>query len=169
LTTTKPETKPDHEPDGATPNSEARPPQRLDLTDFLDLDTLQEIQDSFAAVTRLLACIPDADGARLTPPIDPQQRAASEKVLDQLLTADELGDETLVAPIIVGGQQLGSIQIELGSSTPASGASQAAAIRFLYLLANAIARLCYDKYHTRQHDEELEALCKTSSVLSGQR
>ena len=169
MTTTKPEKKLDHEPNGATPNSAARPPRQLDLTDFLDLATLQEIQDSFAAVTRLLTCIHDADGARLTPPIDPQQRATSEKVLDQLLTADELGDETLVAPIIVEGQQLGSIQIEPGSSTPASGASQAAAIRFLYLLANAIARLCYDKYHARQRAEELEALYKISSVLSGQR
>src|SRR5687767_14400828 len=40
----------------------------LRLTDFLDLPTLQEIQDSFAAVADVRAVITDADGNLLTQP-----------------------------------------------------------------------------------------------------
>src|SRR5436305_12199303 len=43
-------------------------PENLRLTDFLDLPTLQEIQDSFAAVANVKAIITDADGGRLTQP-----------------------------------------------------------------------------------------------------
>src|SRR5204863_7828699 len=41
---------------------------KLRLTDFMDLPTLQEIQDSFAAVANVKAIITDADGALLTQP-----------------------------------------------------------------------------------------------------
>ena len=37
-------------------------PDNLRLTDFMDLSTLQEIQDSFAAVANVKATITDADG-----------------------------------------------------------------------------------------------------------
>src|SRR4051812_1157100 len=40
----------------------------LRLTDFMDLGTLQEIQDSFAAVADVKAVITDADGNLLTQP-----------------------------------------------------------------------------------------------------
>src|SRR5918993_202335 len=40
----------------------------LRLTDFLDLQTLQEIQDSFAAVADVKAVITDAEGNLLTQP-----------------------------------------------------------------------------------------------------
>src|SRR5215204_1373157 len=42
------------------------PPDILRLTDFVDLATLQEIQDSFAAVADVKAVITDAEGAALT-------------------------------------------------------------------------------------------------------
>ena len=41
---------------------------KLRLTDFMDLPTLQEIQDSFAAVANVKATITDADGKLLTQP-----------------------------------------------------------------------------------------------------
>src|SRR5439155_4579475 len=42
--------------------------ENLRLTDFMDVQTLQEIQDSFAAVANVKAVITDADGNRLTQP-----------------------------------------------------------------------------------------------------
>ena len=42
------------------------PSEPLRLTDFMDVQTLQEIQDSFAAVANVKAIITDADGRRLT-------------------------------------------------------------------------------------------------------
>ena len=50
----------------------------LKLTDFMDLATLQEVQDSFAAVANVKATITDATGNLLTQPTPtPSARAAS--------------------------------------------------------------------------------------------
>ena len=43
-------------------------PDKLHLTDFLDLATLQEIQDGFAAIANVKAIITDAEGNVLTQP-----------------------------------------------------------------------------------------------------
>ncbi|MEM7578177.1 MAG: GAF domain-containing SpoIIE family protein phosphatase [Planctomycetota bacterium] len=49
----------------------------------------------------------------------------------------------------------------------AFAANRAAAVQFLYLIANAIARLCYQTYQARHHLHELSALYRVSTVLSG--
>jgi len=198
-----------HDPAESAPNvsgDEAAPSApRLSLTDFLDTASLQEIQDAFTSVTRLATTIRDADGNAVTAPTDARARAESDLAIDQLLggDADAEGDQKLVAPIIVEGQALGSIEVErqidaLGrmsdqdlASLRKMGASwglseqqieqlltaaedlfaskRGAAIQFLYLLANAIARLCYDAYHARQRVEELSALYQVSNLIAGQR
>src|SRR6478672_7810514 len=43
-------------------------PDNLRLTDFMDVQTLQEIQDSFASVANVKATITDAQGKVLTQP-----------------------------------------------------------------------------------------------------
>ena len=43
-------------------------PDNLNLTDFLDLAILQEIQDSFAAIANVRATITGASGQLLTQP-----------------------------------------------------------------------------------------------------
>ena len=55
---------------------------KLSLTQFLDLDTLQEVQDSFTAVTGLNTTIRDRDGKQVTADTDAQQRRASDQMLD---------------------------------------------------------------------------------------
>src|SRR2546428_642145 len=47
--------------------------EHLRLTDFLDLGTLQEIQDGFAAVASVNATIADAEGNVLTSPTPTQE------------------------------------------------------------------------------------------------
>ena len=49
------------------------------------------------------------------------------------------------------------------------GTNKAAGIQFLYVMANSIARLCYDEYHTRQRVQELSALYEVSKALSANR
>lgn len=182
---------------------------RLSLTDFLDVATLQEIQDSFTAVTRLATTIRDADGSPVTTPTDARQRALSDHLLEQLLQPQAGDADLFSAPIIVEGQELGSITIEPepirdllhgGPSDPAcdgsdriadaasklgvvrehlepvirhfercSAPNRAASIQFLYLLANAIARLCYDEYQSRKRVEELSVLYRISTALSAHR
>lgn len=186
----------------AAMGSQAPAAPRLTLTDFLDLSTLQDIQDSFTVVTHLATSIRDATGEPLTAPTNTAQRAASDALLEQLISTDTDEDGNFIAPIIVEGQQLGSIVIEprqvgidgsdrldtalrtladkLGLSREQTdqlvevaeqsyGANRASGIQFLYLLANSIARLCYEEYHARQRVEELSALYTMSTLLSGQR
>ncbi|MEX0885443.1 MAG: SpoIIE family protein phosphatase [Phycisphaeraceae bacterium] len=182
---------------GPAPTPTAVP---LSLTDFLDVPTLQDIQDRFTAVTRLATTIRDAQGRQVTAPTAVLDVAQSDVWLDQLITA-EPGEGRFSAPIIAEGQVLGSISIEreameadasearprfvaaareLGidevhveALADAAGASyapsRAASIQFLYLLANAIARLCYEQYHARQRIEELSALYRVSTLLSARR
>ncbi len=209
------------------------------LTDFLDLETLQAIQDGFAAVTRLSTVIRDADGQALTRPTDVQQQVEGDAVLDFLINVDEAdtaqplaplapaetststepsepmpapdppeaaavvddaGAGAFVAPIVVAGQTLGSIVIEpspqalseasrdrlrtvaqeLGvpedqvdalmlSAEQACGPNRAAGVQFLYLLANSVARLCYQEHQIRQRVEELSTLYRLSTVMAGRR
>ncbi len=173
---------------------------KLSLTQFVDLDTLQEIQDSFTAVTGLTAKIHDPDGKQITVPTDADQRRASDLVLEQLIAADADDAGRFSAPIAVEGQILGSISLEPKPADVASpgqdelrevmdslgipldktdelaaaaelhcGPNKAAGIQFLYVLANSIARLCFDEYHAQQRVQELSALYEVSKALSAER
>lgn len=169
---------------------------RPTLTDFLDLTTLQEIQDAFTALTKLPTTILDADGRPLTIPTDTARRERSDRVLDYLLFESDGADGAgvYVAPIVLEGQQLGTIKVQppggdadsaslpgltfaagreetVRDASPLAGQApqRAAAVQFLYLLANHITRLCYQEYQLRQRLEELGALYRISTVLSGER
>jgi len=183
-----------------TPGSPAPGPTaapRLSLTEFIDPETLQEIQDSFAAVTRLQTTILDADGRQVTLPTDTQRVHDSDEALEQLIADD---NENFSAPISVEGQVLGSITLSPGDGQDSAaevdkvrelalklgmpgdktdeltraaqqqhGPNKAAGIQFLYVLANSIARLCYDEYHAKQRVQELSALYEVSKALSNER
>ncbi len=183
--------------DRANPVTSAPP---LSLTQFVDLASLQEIQDSFTAVTGLTATIRDHQGRQVTNDTDAAQRRASDRVLEQLISADADDAGRFSAPITVEGQVLGSIALEaVSAQTPPAGhealrksalalgvpedkvdelvraaelhcgPNKAAGIQFLYVLANSIARLCYDEYHTRQRVQELSALYEMSKALAANR
>ncbi|MFN4242255.1 MAG: SpoIIE family protein phosphatase [Tepidisphaerales bacterium] len=218
-------------PSPAEPASPSADPATLHLTDFLDLATLQEIQDAFAALASVKARITDAQGNPLTqsapnPDFLRRQRAIAdaEAKLDgeetlaspaplpasgpptsvAAVTPGAAGDyaparagREYVAPIVVNHQKLGLLRM-----TPSPGvgldesklqqlaerfnldvrtvrqllqaASRArndrpAAIQFLFILANAIARLCYQEYQLRQRVAELSALYNVSTILADAR
>src|SRR5216117_833664 len=68
-------------------------PDNLRLTDFMDLPTLQEIQDSFAAVANVNAIIMDAAGNMLTSP-NPTSEFLKRQ---QTLAAAEEADSAVAA------------------------------------------------------------------------
>ena len=148
------------------------------LTDFLDTDTLQQVQDAFSSLTGLRCRIVDAAGQTLTRPTDPDQADQADAVMEQLLHEEilEVTTGTFHAPIIVEQQQLGSIVVDTpkpeaeapgAPSPPKQGAARhAAAIRFLFLTANSIARLCHQTHQARYHLRELRALYKLTTTLS---
>ncbi|MEM9790050.1 MAG: SpoIIE family protein phosphatase [Planctomycetota bacterium] len=174
---------------------------RLSLTDFLDLEALQEVQDSFAAVTRLATTIRDADGRPITTPTDAARRADADAIVESLIDADA-DRGRYAAPIHVEGLHVGSITVEeqalsdlpldehrrllaeladelmlpedraqtlIDAAERTYLANRAAAVQLLYLLANTIARLCYEEHQSRRRVEELSVLYRVSQVLSASR
>jgi sigma-B regulation protein RsbU (phosphoserine phosphatase) len=181
---------------------------KLRLTDFMDLPTLQEIQDSFAAVANVKATITDADGNLLTQPTPTKEFLRRQLVLAadeeaQAAPIDGMGGPQkegaeYVAPIIVNNQRLGTIRMtangalsgidetklnalaikagidlkqlrSVAQSLLRAKQSRPAAIQFLFLLANAIARLCYQEFQLRQRINELTAVYNVTMMLSEAR
>ena len=193
----------------------------LRLTDFMDLATLQEIQDSFAAVADVKAVITDADGNLLTQPTPAASFLRRQRALAETARAaaglapsggappavpvieEDPGDgpqregAEYVAPIIVNQQRLGTIRMSasvrpgvdeaklsnlaekfgleprqvrsLVSAWVRSKNTKPAAIQFLFLLANAIARLCYQEFQLRQRITELTSLNRIAIMLAEAR
>ncbi len=89
----------------------------LHLTDFMDLATLQEIQDSFAAVANVRATITDADGQVLTQPQPTTEFLRRQRVIAQAeeTAGREDGPQKTgreyVAPIVVNNHRLGTLRM----------------------------------------------------------
>jgi sigma-B regulation protein RsbU (phosphoserine phosphatase) len=144
--------------------------ENLNLTDFLDLNTLQDIQDSFAAVANVQARITDAQGNVLTQPAPSGQFLSRQSAIAAV--AEQQAAATLkkegaeyVAPIIVNNQRLGTLRMTAEKGKP----HKPAAIQFLTLLANAIARLCFQEFQLRQRMNELTAVYNVTMMLSEAR
>ena len=174
----------------------------------MDLPTLQEIQDSFAAVAGVKAKITDAEGNLLTQPTPTKDFlrrqnaiAAAEEQMQQTEGQGPSRDgREYVAPIIVNNQRLGTIRMaasrgqspvepdeaRLESIATRAGLdlkqvrslsrellkgrnSRPAAIQFLFLLANAIARLCFQEYQLRKRIDELTAVYNVAMLLADAR
>jgi sigma-B regulation protein RsbU (phosphoserine phosphatase) len=181
-------------------------PDNLNLTDFLDLAILQEIQDSFAAIANVRATITGASGQLLTQPTPTSDFLRRQRAIAQAEEGNEepapegpqRSGREYVAPIIVNNQRLGTIRMTANGTVDgideaklaalaqklalepkqlrsiAQQLSRArkvksAAIQFLYLLANAIARLCFQEFQLRQRINELTAVYKVTMMLSEAR
>src|SRR4051812_18297029 len=89
----------------------------LHLTDFMDLPTLQEIQDSFAAIANVRATITDADGTVLTQPQPTREFLRRQRVIAQTeegidsAEGPQRAGREYVAPIIVNNQRLGTLKM----------------------------------------------------------
>jgi sigma-B regulation protein RsbU (phosphoserine phosphatase) len=95
------------------------------LTDFLDLATLEEIQEGFSAITSVRATIRDAAGKPLLTPDDTLQRRRSDSLLSQLLLTDGPNAQgPFEVPIVVNGYTLGSIAIDFPEDSHQHAAQQ---------------------------------------------
>ena len=178
------------------------PVTRLTLVHFLDLKTLQELQDSFTALTGLKTDIVDPAGKPLTVPNQSGEPARGHPTNESIIgpkIADSNGP--IAAPIVVEGQELGSVRIEsraersdatvnrqklvslltnfgvpsdkvssmLDAAEQAFAPPRAAAVQAIFLLANHLARLCYQEHQLRERVGELAAINKLSALLAGAR
>jgi sigma-B regulation protein RsbU (phosphoserine phosphatase) len=183
--------------------------EQLRLTDFMDLPTLQEIQDNFAAVANVRAIITDAAGNVLTQPQPTKEFLRRQRILAAAEEQqEELADRQArpqregaeyVAPITINSRRLGTIRMSangaaglplddaraeqlagkyglevkqvkaLALQLTRSRGTRPAAIQFLFLLANAIARLCYQEFQLRQRINELTAVYGVTMMLADAR
>lgn len=178
--------------------------QALKLTDFMDLPTLQEIQDSFAAVANVKAKITDAKGILLTNPTPTKDFLRRQKAIAEAEGGEDMIDgpqkegTEYVAPIVVNNQRLGTIRMLpiagtatlddtkaialaqkagldpkqvklLATQVLRSKNNRPAAIQFLFLLANAIARLCFQEFQLRRRINELTAVYNVAMMLADTR
>ncbi len=175
--------------------------ENLELTDFLDLPTLQEIQDSFAAVAGVKATITDSAGNLLTQAAPaPEFLRRQQALIDQEPLIQDQGQ--FIAPIMVNDQRVGTIRMTLNGTRAKEATSideqklaqlsakvglssaqiteiaseladarhaRPAAIQFLFLMANAIARLCYQEFQLRQRIDELTAVYHVAMMLANAR
>jgi len=170
------------------------------LTDFLDLATLQDIQDSLAMVSQMKATILDTAGHPLTQTTVSERFSTRSAAIAAARRQKGDGDidQPFGAPIVVNGVKLGTIIMEPKKAAPIKtthinklakklqmgpeavravveamneeGIGQrTASVQFLYLLANALSRLCVQEIQLQQRIHELEALFSISSMLTGSR
>jgi phosphoserine phosphatase RsbU/P len=171
------------------------------LTDFMDVSTLQEIQDSFAAVANVKATITDASGVVLTQAVPTPDFVARQNAIaraeDEIPEAHKQGRE-YIAPIIVQGQKLGMIRMAIGNAAPTlddaalqklaerfqidgkhlrqivravftNPSARAASVQFVTMIANTLARLCYQEYELRQRFNELTTIYNVTMMLAEPR
>lgn len=173
------------------------------ITDYVDLESLQEIQDAFAVITRLRTIISDGSGRPLTRETDIVKRIESDRMLETLLEEGPAGnDGGMTAPIIVQHRQVGSLSVQrgqvsaldaigsrqrrrlmdlldkhgiqgtdraelLGAAEEAYAPSPATAMQFLYLIANALARLGWQQHEVENRLHELSLLHRLATALTG--
>ncbi len=95
---------------GFAPAAEAHPKAPA-ITDFVDPESLQEIQDAFSVITRLQTTITDGSGTPVTQQTNIARRAESDRLLDHLME-DGGENATRTAPIIVQHRQVGSLSVQ---------------------------------------------------------
>ena len=170
----------------------------------MDLPTLQEIQDSFAAVANVEATITDAQGNTLTQPAPTSEFLKRQRAIAEAADAAEQAQgpqregAEYVAPITVNNQRLGTLRMSapgglasidearlaaiaekaglelqqvklIAAQLLQKSTAKPAAIQFLFLLANAIARLCYQEFQLRQRINELTAVYNVTMMLADAR
>lgn len=96
----------------------------LSLTDFIDPDTLQDLQDSFTSFARLSMRVLDNQGQPVTRPTDLPARAQADQAFEQLTVTEREPDGSLRAPISIGGHELGSILVTPHQIEPDHGITE---------------------------------------------
>ena len=186
----------------SNPTEQIPPDDNPVLTDFLDLATLQEIQDSFAAVANVKARITDASGNLLTQPTPSKDFLSRQRAIaqaeDQQPDGPAKEGREYVAPIAVEGIRVGTIRMTANPATAGfdeakltglgekfgldakavrnmlqqlakSRDTKPAAIQFLFMLANAVAKLCYQEYQLRRRVADLTALYNATMLMAESR
>ncbi len=127
------------------------------LTDYLDIATLQQLQDSFSAVAQGTIRVVGKDGAPLT------------KTKDAYVPEDaEAGYQRCEVPVVIGGEVLGSLELHVSDEEGKAGDPRRGS-DFLSLMGSVISRLWDREKELHARVDELGVLYRLSAEFSSQR
>lgn len=165
----------------------------LQLSDFVDAETLQELQAGYCSIGRLAGLMVDSGGRDLTQPtwagesadpgnrsvlIEPMRSAARKAVRQGNPICKELeqGLRCLAAPVVVDGESIAGVVLAgrnlAGPPTehdPAATERLNAAGDFLQTFCETLARLCHQARELRNRVEELRTVYNVTGLLAGKR
>ena len=134
-------------------------------------DTLKREQSDQVFEQLLDLDVTTQTGGRFAAPITVEGRTLGSIVIEPTEQPSTVADRALKVEALARSLDLDAEQSEelLAAADQALGTNRGAAIQFLYLMANAITKLCYETYQSRQRLEELSVLYRISTTLAGNR
>ncbi len=132
----------------------------MKLTEYLNPDTLQHLQDAFAAVARVAIRICDAEGQPLTDPSD-----ANPPRSEMPGSVSEIEPDHANAPIMVNDRIIGRVKFDATDETAISPRH----LRLVGLVTGVIARLCQRESQLRTRVDELATLYKLTGEFNSRR
>ena len=142
-----------------------------ELTDYLDIKTLLQLQEAFSAVARVPIRLCNPDGQ---PPAAPASAAESREKPPSKRPAGKTKPACDV-PIVINDAVVGRVVLESvgrrsrGAGKPPASAVPTRLLRYLALMASMIARLCDRENQLRTRVQELATLYKLTTAFTGQR
>ncbi len=137
------------------------------LTDYLNPESLQQLQDAFTTVAQMPIRICDASGAPLTIVSVPigatDDDAASDKPV-RGMEIDQAG-----SPIMVDNHVIGRIKLESPEGERLQKSVYPRHLRLIGLVTGVVARLCQRERQLRTRVEELATRYRLTGEFTGQR
>ena len=135
-----------------------------ELTEYLNLETLQQLQDAFTAVAQMPIRICSSTARPVTTESAPLDEGSDPATAAAVRGADP---GRASAPIVVNDQLVGRVMLQ-----PEAGTSPAVYprhLRLLGLVSGVIARLCQREEQLRTRVDQLATLYRLTAEFSGQR
>lgn len=142
------------------------------LTDYLELKTLQQLQDAFALAARLPMRLCDADGKALTKPSPASSYSTSTASGAKMAPAaiPWCDVPVLVREEVIGRITLGNPQTAMAADASAQAHDEfTRLLRYVGLMANVISRMCDREKQLRDRAEELGTLYRLTAEFTGRR
>ncbi len=137
-----------------------------DVTEYLNPETLQQLQNAFTAVARVSIRICRADGSPLTVPSAAVSSSADAPGEEPLLEAASYGASS---PIMVNDEVIGRITLDIAGDETQTPMVYPRHLKLVGLVSGLIARLCQREQQLRSRVEELATLYRLMGAFSGQR
>lgn len=134
------------------------------LTDYLNVETLQHLQDAFSVVSGAPIRICGTDGEPLTAPSSPSFR---QDEANGPVKGTELADAA--GPVMVDDQIVCRVHLEPPPGRRAQDAVTARQLRLVSLATGVIARLCQRERQLRTRVDELATLYRLTAEFTSQR